>query len=697
MLGEVFAEIGEVCKASQAELDVKEKVSVVNEVSVSLENQKLLVEIENRKEKQDQVMQLENKETSAVVEKSKQVNGVEGKIWRNNKQSPNKLALGNENKVPGMRKLDKDLSWALAKSFESQSNEKPLSSSQYEKGKESAIRQKLSLFEMIEASGLPNFQGCRIPLKNSSLKLAVWRSRLQNYSDKVVCEYLEYGFPLDFDRARKVSDKERKNHKGARNYPEFINRYLEKETAAHRIVGPFKENPLKVPLVVSPMNTVPKSSNDERRVIVDLSWPHGSSVNDGISKNIYLGELVNLHYASVEQVCQMVIRVGKGAHIYKRDLRHAYRQIPVDPRDYRYLGYFWNNNYYFDTVLAMGQRNAAMACSRTTDAIMFMHAQDGFDGANYLDDLIGVADPGASAAAFNALGELLHELGLEENHDKACAPDSCQVVLGILINTIEGTVSVPDEKLSEIVSLVEEWQGRSSTNKVNLQSLIGSLQFVTKCVRQSRIFLNRLLETLRDMKKKKVIKLSSSFQKDLRWWSLFIKKFNGVAFIPPAVWDEPDIAFSTDSCLRGCGGICGFEYFHAEYPSFILAQGLPIHKLEMLAVLIGVRIWGKNLQGMRLQVYCDNSSAVDVINSSKTKDPFLASCLRELWLEVSTYCFELRAVHLPGEENRVADWLSRWNIHHKYQDQFYQFISAELEQYSEIKIDQKMFEFTGEL
>ena len=80
------------------------------------------------------------------------------------------------------------------------------------------------------------------------------------------------------------------------------------------------------------MNTVPKSSEDERLVIVDLSWPHGASVNDGISKNIYLGELINLHYASVEQVCQMVMRVGKGAHIYKRDLRHAYRQIPVDPR-----------------------------------------------------------------------------------------------------------------------------------------------------------------------------------------------------------------------------------------------------------------------------------------------------------------------------------------------------------------------------
>ena len=188
-----------------------------------------------------------------------------------------------------------------------------------------------------------------------------------------------------------------------------------------------------------------------------------------------------------------------------------------------------------------------------------------------------------------------------------------------------------------------------------------------------------------------------SFKKDLRWWSLFISKFNGVAFIPPTVGDEPDVTFSTDSCLTGCGGICGLEYFHAIFPPFILEQELPIHKLEMLAVLIGVRIWGKSLQGLRLQIYCDNSAAVDVINSSKTRDAFMASCLRELWLEVSTYCFELRAVHLPGEDNRVADWLSRWNLSKKYQDQFHMFISAESNRYNEVQISRDMFDFSGEL
>ena len=124
-----------------------------------------------------------------------------------------------------------------------------------------------------------------------------------------------------------------------------------------------------------------------------------------------------------------------------------------------------------------------------------------------------------------------------------------------------------------------------------------------------------------------------------------MEKFNGVSFIPSPIWSEPDVYLSTDSCLRGCGGIVHNEYFHSSYPEFILKQDLPIHQLELLAVLVGVRLWGKRYAGQKVQIYCDNESAVTVINSSRTKDKFMATCLRELWLNVCCHEFKLRAVH----------------------------------------------------
>ena len=293
------------------------------------------------------------------------------------------------------------------------------------------------------------------------------------------------------------------------------------------------------------------------------------------------------------------------------------------------------------------------------------------------------------------LGELLHNLSLLENFQKACPPATIQVVLGVLINTVDGTVSVPSDRMEEIKALVNEWQGKKRSSKVELQSLIGKLQYVSKCVLQSRVFLNRLLETLRSMREKKSIALNVSFQKDLKWWARFVEKYNGVSFIPASLWSEPDVTFATDSCLVGCGGFFDGEYFHTSFPEIISRQQLPIHCLEMLTVLIGIRIWGVRLGGLKVQIFCDNEPAVRVINSGRTRDSFMGSCIRELWLEVAKFGFQLRAVHLPGEDNRVPDWLSRWECGQEYRDLFREFIDGK--QCNEILISQDMFEFSGEL
>ena len=430
----------------------------------------------------------------------------------------------------------------------------------------------VQLAEKVRLSSLPNYKGCRIPLPCNKMNIPLWRKLLTDYEDNVICEFLEYGFPLDFDTSVTLNTNERRNHKGAKDHPEFVNQYLNKEIMKSRIIGPFPSNPFSVPIMVSPLNTVPKSSTDERRVIVDLSWPIGrGSVNSGISKEFYLEQKVEAHYASVEQVCQMVIQLGAGSLIYKRDLRQAYRQFRIDPGDYHLLGYFWEGNYYADTVLCMGQRNAGYGCSRVTNAVMYVHAKRGYAGVSYLDDLIGVECPERGEEAYVALGELLYNLGLEENYPKACPPSTRQIVLGVIIDTISMTISITEERLAEISSLVTKWRRKKSCKKKELLSLIGKLCCVCKCVQQSRIFLNRLLELVRtvDWKSDTSIKLSDNFHKDLNWWNKFMKTFNGVAFIPSPIWIEPDVYMATDSCLQGCGGICGEQYFHTEFPNVI--------------------------------------------------------------------------------------------------------------------------------
>ena len=60
-------------------------------------------------------------------------------------------------------------------------------------------------------------------------------------------------------------------------------------------------------------------------------------------------------------------------------------------------------------------------------------------------------------------------------------------------------------------------------------------------------------------------------------------------------------------------------------------------------------------------VYCDNITSVIVLNSGRTNDAFLLQCIREICY-VSSLCeFTVKAKHLEGRNNRIADLLSRWN------------------------------------
>ena len=82
----------------------------------------------------------------------------------------------------------------------------------------------------------------------------------------------------------------------------------------------------------------------------------------------------------------------------------------------------------------------------------------------------------------------------------------------------------------------------------------------------------------------------------------------------------------------------------------------------MLVVIVTVPIWGKKLKGKILLIFCDNEVSVTVIDSGYTKDSLMQNCLRDLCFVEATHEFEVRAKLIAGEENRFADYLSRWHI-----------------------------------
>ena len=204
-----------------------------------------------------------------------------------------------------------------------------------------------------------------------------------------------------------------------------------------------------------------------------------------------------MNYPIIDAIVSAIASLSQGCMLYKRNLRKAYRQFPIDPHDNHLFGYTWNSQFYFDTVLTMGLSSAAMACQRSTSEVTLILNQRGFTILDYLDDFIGASPSTLATSHFHELGELLHHLGLEEAAAKSCPPSPVMTCLGVELNTLDFTLSVDSDRLAETESLLHTWLHKRTTTKSSLQSLVGKLVFVSKCVRQSRVFTARILRLLR--------------------------------------------------------------------------------------------------------------------------------------------------------------------------------------------------------
>ena len=178
------------------------------------------------------------------------------------------------------------------------------------------------LHHRVLAFGRYNFLGARLPV-NSSLNLPFWQSKLRDYDDYVVCDFLEFGWPVDLNYASSLStDQFSRNHKGATDFPSAVDSYLSLELERGTVIGPFSRNPFSRPIVISPLNSVPKPQSFERPMILDLSWLTGTSINDAIRDRVYLSQPYSLVYPMIDTIAERVAFVGHCCLLFKRSVRH---------------------------------------------------------------------------------------------------------------------------------------------------------------------------------------------------------------------------------------------------------------------------------------------------------------------------------------------------------------------------------------
>ena len=85
----------------------------------------------------------------------------------------------------------------------------------------------VELHSKVKAHKSPNFIGARIPVP-SQLNIPVWKDLLSEYWDQQLLQFLEFGFPVGFNRDCPLSC-DGVNHKSATEFPSDVNAYIQEE------------------------------------------------------------------------------------------------------------------------------------------------------------------------------------------------------------------------------------------------------------------------------------------------------------------------------------------------------------------------------------------------------------------------------------------------------------------------------------
>ena len=427
---------------------------------------------------------------------------------------------------------------------------------------------------------------------------------------QTVCQRLQTGADIGYTGPRTSSHLP--NNRSALAQPDLLTSALALEVQRGHTAGPFAAPPFD-PFRVSPLGARLKSDGS-LRILLDLSQPHGSAVNDFIDKDQF-----TLQYTTMDSAIAAIHDLGPtGAMMAKIDLQHAFRIIPVRPDQYWLLGFQWNGSYYYDTKLSFGCRSSCKLFNDLADILAntVRHHSANPHTYHFLDDFWFLARAGSPACetAYRTMLAVCNACNIPISYQKCASPSTEMTLLGCVLNTEAMTISLPLAKLHAIMDHLQQVRARRTVRKRVLLSLIGKLVHAAKCVPAGRSFFRRLLDTAHSVHRPHHwVTLHDSARRDLDWWIAYLPRFNGTAPLIHPRWVPPsDLDLTTDASRVGYGGTCGHRWFSCAWPVAVVQLNLGMSWLEMVPVLAACLIWGPSWRGRRITFHCDNAGVVGV-------------------------------------------------------------------------------------
>ena len=364
----------------------------------------------------------------------------------------------------------------------------------------------------------------------------------------------------------------------------------------------------------SHMFLVPKKNTTKLRPIINLKGLNG-----------YL----DIPSFQMETTMSVASAVQPGDWATSLDLTDAYFHVPIAPWFRKYLRIVVNGKVFQYRALPFGLSTSPLVFTKMLEPIaVFLHSR-GIVLHRYLDDFLIRSQSKLECLRWTTFVlDLLFKLGLGVSLEKSdLIPSQIFKYIGILFLTALGLMRPPDDRIANISTLGQELLSKPcpASKWMSFIGLLGSAEKQVPfhfCLRHQFLLGVHPLDRL--------VSADPEAVAAINWWlqESNVKKGQPLGQFRPDVTQEE--------------------------------THLSINALELLAVLRAIQAQGRTWNQSKVLVVSDNSTTVAYINNQGgTKSMNCLDISYDLFHLVQQKGMILRARHIPGRLNRVADILSR--------------------------------------
>ena len=343
------------------------------------------------------------------------------------------------------------------------------------------------------------------------------------------------------------------------------------------------------------------------------------------------------------------------------DLKDAYYSVKVSSKFQKYLKFFHEGKLYKFTAWP----NGLSPCPRKFTKILkppFANLRLlGHIISGYLDDSF-LQGKTYDACVKNTIDTIimLDKLGFVIHPDKsAFLPKQIIVFLGFTINSVDMTLTLTDEKILKIETLILQVLNSEKVTIREVARVIGYFISSLPAVRYGALYYRALekdkVEALKISKGnfEAKMQISPKARYELNWWLANLNtSFNTI--------DHPPIDFTltSDASFKGWGASMGDDSTGGQWAPEELED---IHILELRAALFALKCFKKSIiSGKHVKIMIDNTTAVAAINNQGTSHCDKTNDLAfDVWQFCMKHDLHLTAAYIPGVLNKVSDYESR--------------------------------------